>query len=272
MATNFYVWKWADNDLPGNPGEIAAQLDREELPAAIQRFPQQDLPVQLAKFMGQTDGSRTAFEIHGHQQLASHLRLVLPARQAPDLDTKLLGVVWKHGLTVYNATTGRLIGLPKRNVVEYPGGRQFVDIEAADIPGLLHELAAAPGLVALACYDRQGNMFQAWSCGGRYAVEWQILPERDFNRHRIWVAGRPLPTRRRARLGTLDSGLNLFAHELLNLNDVHRLWKAFLNGEGRPEPYRWREVTEQLDQPGQPTRQRHTTVKEEAAEYRFGSN
>ena len=43
----------------------------------------------------------------------------------------------------------RLIGLPKRNVVEMPEGRQLVDIERADIPGLLHRLAKEPGFVPL---------------------------------------------------------------------------------------------------------------------------
>jgi hypothetical protein len=274
MAVTYYIWKWADNDLPGNPSEIVAQLDREELPAAIRQFPQQELAVQLAEFLSQLKGCLTALEVYhdqGHKKLASHLRLILQEGKAP-LDTKLLGAVWEHGLTVYNASTNRLVGLPKRNVVEYPGGRQFVDIETADIPGLLHELSAAPGLVALACYDRQGNMFQVWSYRRRYAVEWQVLPGRDFNQHRIWVAGRPVPARRRARLGTLNSGLNLFAPELLSLNEVHRLWKAFLNGETRPETHRWRDVTHELDSPGQPTRHRHTEVKEESAEYRFGSN
>jgi hypothetical protein len=173
MATTYYLWKWADNDLPGNPGEIAAQLDGDELPAAIRQFPQQDLPVQLAEFMGKLKGCLSALEVYhdqGRKKLASHLRLILQEGRAPDLDTKLLGTVWEHGLTVYNATTHRLIGLPKRNVVEFPGGRQFVDIETADIPGLLHELSATPDLVAVACYDHQGNMFQVWSHARRCAA------------------------------------------------------------------------------------------------------
>ena len=92
------------------------------------------------------------------------------------LADKLLWAVWDAEVTVYNATANRLIGLPKRNVVEMPEGRQLVDIGRADIPVLLHRLAKEPGLAALACYDRDGNMFQVWAHQGRYAVEWQVLP------------------------------------------------------------------------------------------------
>jgi hypothetical protein len=138
-----------------------------------------------------------------------------------------------------------------------PEGRQLVDIAVADISVLLHRLAKEPGLAALACYDRDGNMFQVWVHQRRYAVEWQVLPCRDFNMHKIWVAGRPIPTQRRARLGSLGDGLELFSRELLGMAEVYRLWAAFLAGGQLPASHVWRDVTRALNSPGQPPRHRH---------------
>jgi hypothetical protein len=120
----------------------------------------------------------------------------------------------------------------------------------------LHQLAKEPGLAALACYDRDGNMFQVWAHQRRYAVEWQVLPARDFNLHRIWVAGRPIPTQRRSRFGSLEVGLELFSRELLEMAEVYGLWASFLAGEKLPSSHVWRDVTRELDSPGQPPRHR----------------
>jgi hypothetical protein len=180
--------------------------------------------------------------------------------------------VWKAELTLYNATTNRLIGLPKRNVVECPSSRQLVDITAADLPVLLHELSAQEELAALTCYDCHGDMLQVWCHNRRLAVEWQILPERDFNRHRIWVASRPVRARGRTRLGTVETGLNLFTDEVLSPRDVHRLWIAFLHGNERPNAYHWREVTQELDMPGLPPRHRHTSAADQTRQPCFGSS
>jgi len=53
------------------------------------------------------------------------------------------------------------------------------------------------------------------------------MPERNFNRYRIWVAGKLAATRRRSRLGTSNAGLDLFANEILTMADAQRLWVRF---------------------------------------------
>jgi hypothetical protein len=204
---------------------------------------------------------------------ARFIRLRHPLGGSEWLANQLLWSGWDAELTVYNATDNRLIGLPKRNVVEMPEGRQLVDIGQADIPVLLHRLAKEPGLAALTCYDRDGNMFQIWAHQRRYAVEWQVLPVRDFNLHRIWVAGRPVSNQRRARLGSLEGGLELFSRELLEMAEVYGLWASFLAGEKLPASHVWRDVTRGLDSLGQPPRHRHQEA--EAAfpgERFFGKN
>ena len=260
MPTEYYIWRWASNDLPGQPAEVVEGLCAGDLPPSLQQFLVRKVYARLAKVLTQCRSELS--EIFVDPQVtaagaARFIRLRHPLGDSALLADKLLWAGWDAELTVYNATANRLIGLPKRNVVEMPEGRQLVDIGRADIPALLHRLAKEPGLAALACYDRDGNMFQVWAHRGRYAVEWQVLPARDFSLHRIWVAGRPTPTQRRARLGSLEVGLELFSGELLRMAEVYDLWASFLAGATPPTSHVWRDVTRDLNNLGQPPRHRH---------------
>ena len=259
MPTEYYIWKWADNDLVGRPAEVVDGLSAGDLPMALEQFLVRKVYPRLVKVLNKCRSELSEIAVDPQMTAAGTSRFI---RLRHPLDSEwlanqLLWSVWDAELTVFNATDNRLIGLPKRNVVEMPKGRQLVDIRRGEIPPLLHQLAKEPGLAALACYDRNGNMFQVWTHQRRYAVEWQVLPARDFNLHRIWVAGRPIPTQRRSRLGTLEGGLELFSRELLEMGEVYGLWASFLAGEKLPSSHVWRDVTRRLDSPGQPPRHRH---------------
>jgi hypothetical protein len=276
MATEYYIWKWANNDLPGQPSEIVEQLCTGDLPPALQQFLVRQVYPRLIKVLEQCRSELSEILVDPLVTTAGSARFIRfrhPLSGSSWLANQLLWAVWEADLTVYNASANRLIGLPKRNVVEYPGGHQLVDIARADIPVLLHRLAKEPSLAALTCYDRNGNMFQVWTHQRRFAVEWQVLPVRDFNLHRIWVAGRPSPTQRRSRLGSLNSGLDLFSRELLEMDEVYSLWTSFLAGERRPEGYVWRDVTRELNNLGQPPRHRHQQAEPAYSDDRcFGQN
>lgn len=276
MPTEYYIWKWANNELPGQPAEVVEELCAGDLPPALQQFLVRKVYPRLAKVLAQCRSELSEICVDPQVTAAGaarFIRLRHPLGDSAWLANQLLWVGWDAELTVFNASANQLIGLPKRNVVELPAGRQLVDIERADIPGLLHRLAAEPGLAALTCYDRDGNMFQVWAHARRYAVEWQVVPVRDFNLHRIWVAGRPIPTQRRARLGSLQGGLELFSRELLELGEVSGLWTSFLAGASRPASHVWRDVTRGLDNPGQPPRHRHhQLVPAFATDRFFGQN
>ena len=259
MPATYYIWKWADNDLPGKPTEIVSQLCAGQLPPALQPFSPKNILGRLAKVADQRRNEMSELLIEAKQQpngQAAFIQLCDPSSDSPWLADKLLWAVWLADLTLYCESNNRLVGLPKRNVVEVPDeSRQLVDIGPADIPALLHTLGDRQHLAAVACYDRNGNMFQAWSHRQRYAVEWQILPDRDFSRHRIWVAGKPTTGQRRARLGSRH---DLFANEILTMADVQKLWTEFLSNATQPANHVWREITQVLNKPGHPPRERHT--------------
>ena len=263
MPTDYYLWQWANNDLPGPPAEVVDGLGAGDLPPALQQFLVRKVYPRLARVLSQCRAELSEICVDPQVTAAGaarFIRLRHPLGVSEWLARQLIWAGWDAELTVFNATANRLIGLPKRNVVELPGGRQRVDIGRGDIPVLLHQLTNEPGLAALTCYDRDGNMFQVWTHLRRYAVEWQILPVRDFNLHRICVAGRPIPTQRRTRFGSLENGLELFTRELLTMAEVSGLWTSFIAGEPRPASHVWRDVTRGLDNPGQPPRHRHHEV------------
>lgn len=263
MATTYYIWKWAENDLPGRPTDVVARLCAGELPPALQRFRP---AAALANLVAVASERRTELSelLMEHRTDPSgqtpFIQLCDPAPDSSWLSSRLLRAVWPVDLTLFDESHNRLLGLPKRNVVEVPDeGRQLVDIGPADLPAMLHELGGRARLAAVTCYDRNGNMFQAWAQGQRFAVEWQILPERDFSQHRIWVAGRPGPSQRRTRLG---SRRDLFANEALTMADAHRLWRSFLAGAERPATYAWREITAELNLAEHGSRERYQSKTE----------
>lgn len=278
MVAEYYIWKWADNDLPGQPAEIVHQLAGANLPPALQPFRIWEVQPRLVKVLKRHQLDFSEVYIDPYTETAGttrFIRLRCPVVSPTALRTDLLWAVWEAKLTVYQATAQRLLGLPKLNVVEFPGDWQYLDIEVADIAGLLHELASERDLAALACYDRDGNMFQVWCYRRRFAVEWQILPDRDFKWHRIWVAGRRGVPARPTRLGTVETSLELFTPELLDFADAYGLWRSFLTSSCRPPQYHWRDVTRQLDRPGQPRRYRHREQENQppsSVEKFFGQN
>ncbi len=254
MIHTCYLWKWADNDQPGRPAEVLAALAGRRTAPALEPFRIRHVHARLVRLLEAHRGAWREVQIERAPAVDGGAWWIRLTGVVPRLAHHLLGAVGPTGLTVYDATADRLVGLPKQNVVEMPGRRQFLDVEVGDLPGLLHELAGQPGLAALACYDRDGNMFQVWAHDRQFAVEWQVVADHDPQRHRIWIAGRRAPGRRRCRLGTVAQGLDLFAPERLTVAEVYRLWRSFLASPCRPPSHRWRDVTAQLNQPGQPPR------------------
>jgi len=261
MPATYYIWKWADNNLAGKPVDIVSQLCAGVSPKALQQFSHGDTLRRLAEVADQrrTEMSELLIEPQaGADEQVPFIHVTDAASDSAWLADKLLWAIWPMGLTLYDEGHNRLLGLPKRNVVESPAdGRQFLDIEPGEIPELLRTLDRRWHLSALACYDRNGNMFQVWTHQHRFAVEWQVMPERDFNKHRIWVAGKPSANQRHSRLGTSNQGLDLFANEVLTMADAQRLWVRFLAGAERSESYLWRDITQELNKPGRTPRCRY---------------
>lgn len=260
MASHYYIWKWAANGLSGRPQEILARLCAGQMPEALQPFKPRRILGRLDKVAAQRRSQTGELLIQPQEERGGSFRFIHLCDPAPDsawLADKLLWAVWNADLTLYCESANRLVGLPKRNVVEVCWGEQLVDIKPDEIPSLLRRLGSRRGLGALACYDRNGHMFQVWAHRRRFAVEWQLLPGRDFKHHRIWIAGRRRKSRAKVCLGASNRRMNLFSHEALNIAEAQQLWESFLESAERPPGYSWRDLTEDLKTPSDPPRHRH---------------
>lgn len=262
----YYIWKWADNDLPGRPSEVVAELCAGGNPSAIRPF---DRSEAIDRLDAVARERRTQFSElfvaapHRDERATPFIHVSDPSSDSTWLANKLLWTVWALDLTLYDEVHNRLLGLPKQNVVEWPvEEHQFVDVIAGQVPDLLRRLDRHWYLTAMTCYDKQGNMLQVWCHRHRFAVEWQELPDRDFGKHRIRVAGGTGVRDRRVQFGPVSRGLELFGHEVLTMADAHALWVTFLAGNPRPQTYQWREITHELNGPGQVLRYRHVRTED----------
>ncbi len=83
MIANFYIWRWADNDLPGRPVEVFAALMRGELHPALQPFDARPLLGKL-EALAAADADHPQWEWHvvpkESPRKAHHVFLACPRR------------------------------------------------------------------------------------------------------------------------------------------------------------------------------------------------
>jgi len=66
MTASYYFWKWADNDVPGQPAEVHSALLRGELHPALQVFDARPLLAQLQECSqeGCNQGEEWSYYVH----------------------------------------------------------------------------------------------------------------------------------------------------------------------------------------------------------------
>lgn len=262
MKTAFWIWKWAENERPAHPRMMVRGFRAGRLPSVAAPFKAAGILRRVraivrqhqrrSELLARTDGEGRTISIliRGETEQFSRLR------------DRLLQAVWKEELSLFNETENRLESLPKQNVIEAEGRPQSLDVSPALLGGHLKRLNHKRGHRWLAFYDGDGNMFQIWEHERRYIVEWQILRQRDFSTHRIWVAGSRPRQDLQVLMGGREDGVISFAHEALGASDVLRLWRAFIRRPTmRPREFLWREITRGLEKVEEPKRERHTWQK-----------
>src|ERR1039457_647423 len=101
MPATYYIWKWADNDLPGKPTEIVAQLCSGEMPGALRPFGLKRVLGRLAEVADQGRNEMSELLIEAQEEQAGRtafIHLADPASDSPWLADKLLWAVWPDDL------------------------------------------------------------------------------------------------------------------------------------------------------------------------------
>ena len=269
MISSYYLWKWADNDLPGKPNEVFAMLMRGDMHPALKTFAPAPVERQLEKAanFGRKSGEEWDWQVcpsgNGKTARFIHVRCLLKEDPAysrnPFLDW------WdKHGISGYDEQHGRLIEClsPKLNLFqsEQWWDEPSYDIDESELAVLLRRLRPS-GQNPFACLqNRRGNFVQCMGSGRRYNVSWhERLTPKDWNqmegwrlecfpktgKHRHFIpVGTPYSIVKGSDWCKCFTGKT--THETITFSEILAVFRAFLRGEKRPTNYHWGSMQEEL--------------------------
>ena len=266
-SATYYLWKWADNDLPGPPNEVFSQLLHGRMHPAIQAFDAAPVVRQLERIaaQGRSTGEEWDWQIHQAPtgRKAAFIFLTCPAvRGCSRMCMKFCRQLLQADISGYDEGHGRLIDYfpPKKNYWKcFEVDEPMYDVTEDDLPVLLHrDHESAPIL-----YDRHNNFVQCCGYHRRFMVEWQELYDlADPNKCSQWRAGYlAIAPGKRRQFATVQLHANRLnsdfewigqpptsnsAQELILHQDALRILRAFLRGEPRPTQYRWSDITTEV--------------------------
>jgi hypothetical protein len=255
---SYYFWKWADNDLPGRPSEVHAEMLAGRLPAALQAFDPTRLlkKLHVAAAEGRLRGEEWDWSV-GSEKSSDRARFVFVC--CPRIDSSEASVRrfakrfgWL-GLSGIDEATGQVIPClkPKRNC--FHSGQQpaerYYDIDAKDLPHLVRGIDPHGGDPFGIIEDSRGYFVQCFAEGRRFYVEW--AQNRYFARKETqWDQWRAQDASRLAACGKTYNGEELPTHsdpDLMRYSDTLRIFEAFLRRECRPAQYAWRNINSLLE-------------------------
>jgi hypothetical protein len=269
MISSYYLWKWADNDLPGKPNDVFATLMRGDMPAALETFDSVPVVRQLEKAaeMGRQSDEEWDWQVcpseTGKEARFIHVRCV--PKDNPTYSREPFLDWWDElGISGYDEQRGQLIEClsPKLNVFESEQwwDEPRYDVDAAELAVLLRRLRPNGQNPFAELRNRRGNFVQCFGYGRRYSVEWhERLDPTDWNQTDAWRLERfPSAGKRRQ---FIPSGVEYSVvkdsdwcrcftgestHETITFSETLKIFRAFLRGEPRPTEYHWRCIQEEL--------------------------
>jgi hypothetical protein len=267
---SYFFWKWADNDLSGQPHEVHADLLHGKLHPALQRFDARPLLRTLDKAarFGRSLNQEWTWEVHpkGEPGSANFVFVTCPifVKQPSPARRRAVKQFFPLELSGCDAETGELIDfmLPKKNAFhsgQHPEGDLF-DIGPIDLRELLKSIRAdEPNSYAI-LVNSNNHFVQCLKEGHRFVVEWRENHSfRDLMQFDHWRATYPpsskavrkfVPPGRGYTVNSKDSEEYRETmpdeFDLLLYKDTLAVFEAFLRGEAQPEQYLWRNINAEL--------------------------
>jgi len=255
MTGSYYLWKWADNNLPGPPTAVLDSLLRGEMHPALQPFEARPLieKLEIAAAEGRAHGEEWDWEETPKNE-PGQARFVFVTCPLLDKPTtmRVCRNVHALGFSGYDEQNGQLIDslLPKLNCFisgQCPSERVY-DITTDDLPFLLHRICSREPNPFGILEDRRSRFVQCYAeKRRRFCVEWRenydLHNESKFDQ---WRA------QDRKRLAALDVPYDRDTPpnkdpDMLLYADTLRIFQAFLREEPRPAQYHWMSINEWAD-------------------------
>lgn len=250
---SYYFWKWADNDLPGRPTDVHAELLRGGLHPALQAFDARPLLTILENSAARWRRSGEDWDWqtspHVEPRRAHFVHVTCPAFNSSQERVEWFGNIFLPlGLSGIDEEYGRLIPClrPKLSQfipLQFPEQTEY-DIEPADLPVLLRKVVPGLADASAELLNRNGGVV-AIATGRRFRVEWREYA--DWKKPTRFTQWRAQDPKRLDTTGGADHRESLPANrdpDLLRFSDTLRIFDAFLRGEPRPTKYCWPDITD----------------------------
>lgn len=255
---SYYFWKWADNDLPGRPTEVLADLLSGRIPSALQPFNPDRLlrKLETAAADGRQRGEEWDWSVMvgGTEGDARSVFLTCPLIAASEQSLRRFSRNFSRlGLSGIEECSGHVIPClnPKKNCfINGQSDDRFYDIAAEDLPCLIRSLDPhEPHAFGIIESPQPGHFVQCSAEGRRFIVEW--AQNRHFVRKETeWDQWRAQDVRRLEALGGSDKGKKIPASkdpDLLTYAETVSIFEAFLRGEPRPQQFSWRNINHLIE-------------------------
>jgi hypothetical protein len=269
-TSSYYLWKWADNDLPGQPNEVYSELLHGRMHPTIQAFDPAPAvrQLELISVQGRQKGEEWDWQIHQIQagRLAAFIFLTCPAVQRyGQMRSRFCNALLHLDISGYDEERGQLMYCfcAKKNSWEYGLTDDiFYDVTEADLPDLLSRIRPDGPRSSVVLENRQNHFVQCGILNRRFTVEWRENYDlSDLTKFGQWRAGyfESIPGRPRlfvpAHFGNHVVNKNCEVvyrevgktkHELIRYTDTLRIFRAFLRSEPRPPEYHWQDIKDEL--------------------------
>jgi hypothetical protein len=249
------VWKWADNDAPGSIMDVVRDVYSGEAPLVLAEFDAHAVADAMISKVYSLNGPSglilVAPETVRFNGRPIALALSLAGTITDDVIEQVAQVATAMGLTVLHQETSHLVGdsHPKHHMQRLQHQPDALDPTWEMVTQRLGRLDAAKANPYLILENSIGNYVQVYACDGNYAVEWHERgvegPKRTQFKH--WCAGHEPLKPVLVNHGTREYHITVFESELLTLDEATEILRSFYQGEGRPEGYGWRDMTDEIE-------------------------
>lgn len=268
-TSSYYLWKWADNDLSGQPNEVVADLVRGEMHPSLQAFDPEPVTRELQRALqeGLLSNEEWTWQVclAGSNNEARFVHASCLLKDNPTFSREpFLDRLDALGISGYDEQRGRLIEClsPKLNTFqsEQWWDEPHYDIDSDALAVLLRRLNSADPNPFASLQDRRGNFVQCMAYGRRFSVEWhERLDPKNWEHTAPWrlecfpVSGKrrhfiPAGVKYRLVKGNdwVACATGKSDHETIAFSETLAVFRAFLRGEPKPARYRWRNITKEV--------------------------
>jgi hypothetical protein len=264
MTASYYFWKWADNDLPGPPDEVLADLLRGRMHPAIQPFDPSKLVKLLEKGAERAlkKGEEWDWQVVPAQQAGLTNAIFATADLREDIQPhkiQMAQVLWsyllKNRFTIHAEGDAPMAGpFLKHNHITSGQGMNQYDIKPEEVRALLLTLRRSLKNPYVVLVNRKEEFVQCYlDKKRRYLLEWRqfyrpVRNDSKLSNYDQWrlvdqarKAALPLKLRRSKAKLTHDQDPDLVSFPL-----VVEAFEAFIRGEPPPRLKNWRSVKEEI--------------------------